>query len=78
MPVSGNFYRPCRRSTVVRCLLLAMTLSLLGGCGGGGAELKSDIQTTTKGQQLLDLKKAYDAGAISREEYDRLRKQIVE
>jgi hypothetical protein len=55
-----------------------MTLSLLGGCGGGGAELKSDIQTTTKGQQLLDLKKAYDAGAISREEYDRLRKQIVE
>jgi len=31
-----------------------------------------------EGQQLLDLKKAYDAGAISRDEYDRLRKKIVQ
>jgi len=33
---------------------------------------------TTQGQQLLDLKKSYDAGAMSKQEYERLRKKIVE
>ena len=40
--------------------------------------MERNIQTTTQGQQLLDLKKTYDAGAISKEEYERLRKKIVE
>jgi hypothetical protein len=56
-------------------VIAAMTLS---ACGGGGAEVKSDITTTTKGQQLLDLKKALDAGAINQKEYETLRKRVLE
>jgi hypothetical protein len=50
----------------------------LGACGGGGAEVKSEITTTTKGQQLLDLQKAYEAGAMTKDEYERERKRILD
>ena len=41
---------------------VVVTTALASGCGGGGAKVQSEITTTTKGQQLLDLKKAYDSG----------------
>ena len=47
------------------------------GCGGGGAEVKSEVTTTTVGQQLIDLKKALDAGAINQQEYEQQRKKIL-
>ena len=50
----------------------------LAGCGGGGAEMKSEISTTTTGQQLMDLKKALDSSAISKDEYDKERRKILE
>ncbi len=50
----------------------------MGACSGGGAEIKSEITTTTKGQQLLDLQKAYEAGAMSKDEYERERKRVLE
>ena len=34
--------------------------------------------TTTLGQELVDLKDARDRGAISEDEYQRLRKEIME
>ncbi len=49
----------------------------LGACGGGGAEVKSEVTTTTVGQQLIDLKKALDAGAINQQEYEQQRKKIL-
>ncbi|HET9699430.1 MAG TPA: hypothetical protein VFP70_00760 [Burkholderiales bacterium] len=66
--------------TRTRNLILATTLlTALGisACGGGGAEVKSEITTTTKGQQLLDLKKAYEAGAMSKDEYERERQRVL-
>jgi hypothetical protein len=65
---------------VRRAIVGAMSVTLLtglGGCGGGGAKVESQIQTTTTGQQLLDLKKAYEAGALSKEEYERERKKVL-
>ena len=55
-----------------------MMFGVVAGCGGGGAELQSSIHTTTEGQQLLDRKKPLDAGAISKEEYEGLRKRIIQ
>lgn len=50
--------------------------SLLAACGGG-AEVHHQVSTSTTGQQLLDLQKAYDAGAINKEEYERERKKLL-
>jgi hypothetical protein len=60
--------------------ILAALLGALGlcACGGGGAQVKSEISTTTKGQQLLDLKKAYEAGAMTKEEYERERQRVLQ
>jgi hypothetical protein len=52
--------------------------SISPGCGGGGAKVESDISTTTRGQQLMDLKKALDSGAINQKEYEALRKKVIE
>ena len=37
-----------------------------------------DISTTTKGQQLMDLKKALDSGAMTQKEYETQRKKLLE
>ena len=36
------------------------------------------IINTTRGQELIDLKQALNSGAITQEEYDDLRKKIME
>lgn len=62
----------------VRSCLIAASLSLmlsLSACGG--ADVKSEISTTTKGQQLLDLKKAQEAGALTAAEYEKERKKVL-
>jgi hypothetical protein len=40
--------------------------------------VKSEVSTTTTGQQLMDLKKALDSGAMTQKEYDQERKKILE
>lgn len=58
--------------------LMGITLAL-AGCGGGGATSDTQVQNTTvsKGQALIDLKKALDSGAISQSEYDKQKKIIL-
>ncbi len=64
-----------------KMLLLMVCVFLLCGvaaCGGGGADVRSEITTATVGQQLMDLKKALDSGAITQQEYEQQRKKILE
>lgn len=61
--------------TVFVPAILVATL-LIAGCGGGDTSVQA--QTTTMGQELTDLKKAYDAGVINEKEYDRSKKKILE
>lgn len=61
---------------------LALTLfaSLcLTGCGGGGARTSTvqETRTTTVGQELLDLQKAYEAGTINESQYQAQKKKIL-
>jgi hypothetical protein len=69
------------KSLAKKLVLLAVCGFLLltvGACGGGGAEVKSEVTTTTVGQQLIDLKKALDTGAMTQQEYEQQRKKILE
>lgn len=70
----------CRLSIAV---LIVLT-PLLSACGGGGAKQKTktatEITNTTvsKGQALIDLKKAYDSGAMSYSEYQSERQKVLD
>lgn len=62
-----------------KTIRLAATLVLtvmLSACGGGSTTIKA-ADTTTIGQQLLDLQKAREAGAISQKEYESQKKKIL-
>lgn len=56
----------------VYCLLVT-----LAGCGGGGADANVSATTVSKGQELIDLKKAYDSGVIDEDEYDDQKREIL-
>lgn len=55
-------------------LLLVAAMSV-GGCGGGGAKVTNN--TSTMGQELSDLDKAYKGGLMSESEYSKARKSIM-
>lgn len=61
---------------IIVVLFMAISLSGLSGCGGGGAEIRQ--QTTTLGQELKDLEGAYKQGLLTEKEYKKVRKQIIE
>jgi hypothetical protein len=68
-------------STTVLALALG---SLSAGCswsvGGGKSTTSSKTPThpPTRGQELIDLKKAHDAGALSDEEYASMKQRIMD
>ncbi|MCF8145135.1 MAG: SHOCT domain-containing protein [Deltaproteobacteria bacterium] len=64
-----------RLRAFILCILLVFGAGLWG-CGGGGAELKS--RTTTTGQELIDLKSAYDRGVITKDQYESQKERILE
>jgi hypothetical protein len=57
---------------------LVLASSVTAGClsFGGGSDTTT-VNQPTVGQQLLDLKKALDAGTMSKDEYERLREAII-
>ena len=67
-----------RRLRVLAMIILIPFGASLAGCGGGeGGEVKSNITSTTVGQELIDLESAYKKGAITEKEYERAKKKIL-
>lgn len=51
----------------------------LAGCGGGDANVKVQGTTTiTTGQELQDLQRALTEGAINQNEYDTIKKALLQ
>ena len=56
-------------------ILMLLAVFSLTGCGGGGA--KMEARTTTTGQELVDLDKAYKEGLLTEKEYESQKKAIL-
>ncbi|CAB1075486.1 hypothetical protein D1AOALGA4SA_3306 [Olavius algarvensis Delta 1 endosymbiont] len=62
---------------MVSILVILLFLTTMASCiavGSGGSK-KADHQTTL-GQELIDLQKARDEGAISQQEYEELKEKL--
>jgi hypothetical protein len=67
-------------SSALRLAVPALLLLSATGClsiGGGSDTTSTTVVQPTTGQQLMDLKKALDTGAVSKEEYETLRQRIL-
>lgn len=59
-----------------KILIVVSAVLFLAACGGGGSE--TTLTTTTTGQQLVDLQKAYDSGALTKEQYEDQKEIILD
>jgi hypothetical protein len=57
------------------CLTVATTLT---ACGGDTYVKVQGTTNISKGQELADLQRALDQGAISKKDYDQVRSKILE
>lgn len=57
------------------CTLL-LTLVLLGGCWNGG-NTSVGLGDVSVGQQMIDLKRALDEGAMTAEEYEETKRTLL-
>ena len=66
----------------MRTYILAFCILFLTSCASSlfSVDKKSDVTNinTTVGEELIDLKKALDAGAITEEEYNEMKGKILE
>ena len=69
-----KFFKLC---TMMVSLLVCLNFV---ACGGSKTEVKSEptTVTTTLGQELQDLEKAYKDGVITEKEYEKAKKRLIE
>ncbi len=64
----------------IRICVMVSVLFLAGGlagCGGGTTEVKTTTRSTTLGQELIDLDKAYQQGAITEDQYKKAKEKLL-
>jgi PBP1b-binding outer membrane lipoprotein LpoB len=69
-----------KKSLISASMALTAMLLLTGCLGlqlGGGSKSEAQYQNPTVGQQLIDLQRAKDAGAISAEEYQAQKAKLL-
>jgi len=59
-------------------LLAVLACLLLASCGGDTYVKVQGTTTISKGQELADMQRALDEGAIDRGDYELLRKRILD
>lgn len=57
--------------------IAAIIISLLVGCGGGGAKVEATTTNTTMGQELMDLNDSFKKGILTEKEYNNAKKNIM-
>ena len=69
-----------RVSKVCALILVILVHLNFAACSGSKTDVKSESPTvtTTLGQELLDLDKAYKDGIITQREYEKAKKSLIE
>jgi hypothetical protein len=68
------------KKNVIPAMLALSAILLFGGCVGGlnlGGGAKTEVRNPTLGQQLIDLQKARDSGAITPAEFDAKKAELM-
>jgi len=61
----------------IAVILIGIIISTASITACGGSKTVQNTNTQTYGQEMLDLKKAYDEGAMSEKEYNNAKKAIA-
>ena len=61
---------------IAAAIALVLT-GMLAGCGGDTVVTNPNTTNISQGQELTDLQRALDAGAINQKEYDELKKVVL-
>ena len=64
------------KDSAITGALVLTTAFIVTGCGGGHEVVRPTVSVSI-GQQLIDLKKARDTGAITASDYERNKKQLI-
>jgi hypothetical protein len=62
--------------TMIFVAMFGLSIAL-AGCGGADVKTQTTTTTVSEGQQLIDLQKAYEAGAITKEQYEQQKAKIL-
>jgi hypothetical protein len=65
------------RKRISRFACLGCAVVALAGCTSSNETASGRTSEVTVGQQLIDLKRAYDLGALTQEEYERQREYLL-
>jgi hypothetical protein len=68
------------KKSIIPVMLALSAMLLCGGCIGGlnmGGGTKTEVRSPTLGQQLIDLQKARDSGAITPAEYEAKKAELL-
>jgi len=63
--------------SLIFMLLNASACGCLGGGNGGKTQVQATTTTTTLGQELTDLQKAHESGAITDDQYEKAKKELL-
>jgi len=69
------------KSFAIALVTAATLAAFLGGCCGRTTKVEVQPATapaTTTGQQLMDLQKAYDSGALTKDQYEKMKQDIID
>ena len=68
-----------RAKICAAAILALIPFTVAGCCGGGGSNAKSETTnfSTTLGQELSDLQKAYDQGIITEKQYRDAKEKLL-
>ena len=69
----------CLAMTVLAAVVIAPSTGCSWSVGGSKSKTSSGTPTRppTRGQELIDLQKAHEAGAISDQEYEQMKRRLM-